>query len=107
MHLNLGSIVKGVTTGLETLAETGNPYIAAGVGAVACFTDKSGSSATSGSQSASVQTFNPLLDQMSADLNSGGTSHMYSYAKIAGLDSGGNAVHRDPYGGVNVADLVS
>ena len=40
MHINLGGIVKGITTGLETLAETGNPAIAAGAGAVACLTDK-------------------------------------------------------------------
>lgn len=37
MHLGLGSIVKGITTGLETLVETGNPLVAAGAGAVACF----------------------------------------------------------------------
>lgn len=63
MHLSLGGIVKGITTGLETLAETGNPYIAAGAGAVACLTDKDGSN-TAASQD------NPLLAQMNAELPS-------------------------------------
>ena len=58
MHLSLGGIVKGITTGLETLAETGNPAIAAGAGAVACLTDK-GTSANGNSH--------PLLDQLSAE----------------------------------------
>lgn len=69
MHLSLGGIVKGITTGLETLAETGNPAIAAGVGAVACLTDNGGSASSGSPASAStpVQTFNPLLDQLSAE----------------------------------------
>lgn len=68
MHLSLGGIVKGITTGLETLAETGNPAIAAGAGAVACLTDNGSSSTASGAASpTSVQTFNPLLDQLSAE----------------------------------------
>lgn len=62
MHLSLGGIVKGITTGLETLAETGNPYIAAGAGAVACLTDKG-----SGGSGSPVPTFSPLLDQLSAE----------------------------------------
>lgn len=64
MHLSLGGIVKGITTGLETLAETGNPFIAAGAGAVACLTDKGSGTGASGSP---VQTFSPLLDQLSAE----------------------------------------
>lgn len=62
MHLSLGGIVKGITTGLETLAETGNPMIAAGAGAVACLTDK-------GANAAAPQD-NLLLAQMSAELPS-------------------------------------
>jgi hypothetical protein len=54
MHLNLGGIVKGITTGLETLVETGNPAIAAGAGAVACF---SGNGAAA----------SPLLQELSAE----------------------------------------
>lgn len=69
MHLSLGGIVKGITTGLETLAETGNPAIAAGAGAVAFLTDNGNSSGSTsaGTSGASVQTFNPLLDQLSAE----------------------------------------
>lgn len=63
MHLSLGGIVKGITTGLETLAETGNPYVAAGAGAIACLTDKDGSNAAAPQDS-------PLLAQMSAELPS-------------------------------------
>jgi hypothetical protein len=37
MGLNLGGIVGGLASGLTTLAETGNPYIAAGVGAMSAF----------------------------------------------------------------------
>lgn len=60
MHLSLGGIVKGLTTGLETLAETGNPFIAAGAGAVACLTDKGDGAGSNGAGS-------PLLDQLSAE----------------------------------------
>jgi hypothetical protein len=62
MHLSLGGIVKGITTGLETLAETGNPFIAAGAGAVACLSDKSG-----GQQSSPSSVYSPLLDELSAN----------------------------------------
>ena len=63
MHLSLGGIVKGITTGLETLAETGNPFVAAGAGAIACLTDKEGSNGAASQE-------NPLLAQMSAELPS-------------------------------------
>lgn len=66
MHLSLGGIVKGLTTGLETLAETGNPFIAAGVGAVACLSDNGNGGAAGGSGSP-IPTFSPLLDQLSAE----------------------------------------
>jgi hypothetical protein len=62
MHLSLGGIVKGITTGLETLAETGNPFVAAGAGAVACLSDKGGAQ-----QSASPAAFSPLLEELSAN----------------------------------------
>jgi hypothetical protein len=71
MHLSLGGIVKGIETGLTTLVETGNPYIAAGAGAIACFTDNgSGNSGTAGATNANVPTFNPLLDSLSAESSS-------------------------------------
>lgn len=66
MHFNLGGIVKGITTGLETLVETGNPYVAAGAGAIACFSG-SGNGGNPGSPASPVPTFNPLLDSMSAE----------------------------------------
>lgn len=62
MHLSLGGIVKGITTGLETLAETGNPIVAAGAGAIACVTDN-GSAAPAQASS----TFSPLLEQLRAE----------------------------------------
>ena len=65
MHLSLGGIVKGITTGLETLAETGNPIVAAGAGAVACLTDNG--SATPAQTSSPSSSFNPLLEQLRAD----------------------------------------
>lgn len=61
MHINLGGIVKGITTGLETLAETGNPAIAAGAGAVACF------AGGGNAQAASQAPQNQLLAEMSAE----------------------------------------
>ncbi len=63
MHLSLGGIVKGVTTGLLTLAETANPVVAAGAGAMALL---SNSSAQSGGTTP-VPTFSPLLDELSAE----------------------------------------
>jgi hypothetical protein len=102
MHLSLGGIVKGITTGLETLVETGNPYIAAGAGAIACFSGSGGPS-QSGAQ---VPTFSPLLDEMSAELNPGSASNTYSYMHLAGRDANGNAVQSNPYGNVSIADLV-
>jgi hypothetical protein len=98
MHLSLGGIVKGIETGLTTLVETGNPCIAAGAGAVACFTDNG----TSGSGANDA-----LLNSLSAELNPGSTSNVYSYAQLAGLDAHGNSTQTDPYGGVTDADLVS
>jgi hypothetical protein len=107
MHLSLGGIVKGIETGLTTLAETGNPYIAAGAGVVSCVTDNGNGGGTNGAAAnANVQTFNPLLDSMSAELNQGSTSNVYSYAQLAGLDANGNSTQSDPYGGVTDADLV-
>lgn len=68
MHLSLGGIVKGITTGLETLAETGNPIVAAGAGAVACLTDNgSAAPAQASSPSSPSPSFNPLLEQLRAD----------------------------------------
>ncbi len=103
MNLSLGGIVKGITTGLETLVETGNPAIAAGAGAVACLAGNGGSGNT---QSQSVPTFDPLLDEMSASLNPGSSQNVYSYAQLAGLNSNGQPTQSDPYGGVTEADLV-
>jgi hypothetical protein len=102
MGFSLGGIVKGITTGLETLVETGNPYIAAGAGAIACFSGNSSSAKTG----APVQTFSPLLDEMSAELNPGNPSKTYSYTQLAGLDANGNATKSHPYGDASVADLV-
>jgi hypothetical protein len=68
MHLSLGGIVKGVTTGLETLVETGNPAIAAGAGALAFVTDRgSASSAPAQSSAFAPQTPTPLLDELHAE----------------------------------------
>lgn len=64
MHLNLGGIVKGITTGLETLVETGNPIAAAGAGAVACFSGGN----CSGAQAPQLDPqFNPLFEEMRAE----------------------------------------
>ena len=64
MHLNLGGIVKGITTGLETLVETGNPIAAAGAGAVACFSGSDCSGAQAPQQNPQ---FDPLFEEMRAE----------------------------------------
>jgi hypothetical protein len=60
MNLSLGGIVKGVTTGLETLVETGNPVVAAGAGAIACVAG--GGNAAPGAPAQS-----PLLQELAAE----------------------------------------
>lgn len=60
MNLSLGGIVKGVTTGLETLVETGNPVVAAGAGALACV-------AGGGNAQASSPVHSPLLQELAAE----------------------------------------
>jgi hypothetical protein len=60
MNLSLGGIVKGVTTGLETLVETGNPVVAAGAGAIACV-------AAGGSSPANASAQPPLLQELAAE----------------------------------------
>ncbi|HKU67247.1 MAG TPA: hypothetical protein VJP85_05700 [Candidatus Baltobacteraceae bacterium] len=76
MHLSLGGIVKGITTGLETLAETGNPVIAAGAGAITCFSDSGASNAGASAQS-------PLLAQLAAEnpLEQHNVNALSSFAK--------------------------
>ena len=75
---SLVNIVKGLVTGVETLAETGNPIAAAGAGAAAAF---SGGSTP-------VQTFDPLLDEMSGNLNAGSAPQIYSFSQLAGRSAG-------------------
>lgn len=86
MHLSLGGIVKGVTTGLETLVETGNPYIAAGAGAIACFSSSgSPQSANAGSSSSSfAPQLSPLLDEMQAEnpYEQNHVNELSSYAEL-------------------------
>lgn len=94
MHLSLGGIVKGITTGLETLAETGNPAIAAGAGAVACLTDN-GNSGAGTTSNAPVQTFNPLLDQLSAE-NPALTQNVNAISSFAQQHAGDVASLIDP-----------
>jgi hypothetical protein len=60
MHLSLGGIVKGITSGLETLVETGNPVIAAGAGAMTCFAGNGAANARASAQS-------PLLQELAAE----------------------------------------
>jgi hypothetical protein len=68
MHLSLGGIVKGITTGLTTLAETGNPVIAAGAGAVSCLAaSNSSASAPAGTSPAASPMLAPLLEEMQAE----------------------------------------
>lgn len=105
MNLSLGGIVKGVETGLTALVETGNPLVAAGVGAATCLVGN-GNSGAAGAPNQNVQTFDPLLDSMSAELNPGSTPTTYSYAQLAGIDANGNSTQSDSYGGVTDADLV-
>lgn len=74
MHLSLGGIVKGITTGLETLVETGNPAIAAGAGAVA-FLGSSGNSNQS-----------PILQELQAEspFEQRNVNQLSSYADLIG-----------------------
>jgi hypothetical protein len=65
MHLSLGGIVKGITTGLTTLVETGNPIIAAGAGAVSCLTDNGNAGATA--SIAASPLMSPMLEEMRAE----------------------------------------
>lgn len=84
MGFNLGGIVKGLVTGVETLVETGNPIAAVGAGAL---TALSGGSPGAGAQ----PTFDPVLDELSANLNPGSPPATYSYMQLAGLDAKGNS----------------
>lgn len=98
MGFNIGSIVKGVVSGVETLAETANPVLAAGAGAAALL-----GSGSPGAASSPLQTFDPLLDEMSGSLNPGSPPQLYSYNQLAGVDGNGNSTsgqHQSP------ADLV-
>jgi hypothetical protein len=65
MHLSLGGIVKGITTGLTTLVETGNPIIAAGAGAVSCLSDNGSRGANT--PVASSPLMSPLIEEMRAE----------------------------------------
>ena len=82
MGLSLGNIVKGAVTGLETLLETGNPIAAAGAGAISAF---------GGGCGGPIPTFNPLLDEMSGNLNPGSRAQVYSYSQLAGLEKNGQS----------------
>lgn len=95
MGFSLGNIVKGVVTGVETLAETGNPIAAAGAGAVTAFSGGGASTST-----AATPTFDPLLDEMSGNLNAGSPPQIYSYMQLAGLDSNGNSQQNADFGSI-------
>lgn len=77
MHLSLGGIVKGITTGLETLVETGNPAIAAGAGAVAFLGNSPQTPALSE---------NPLLQELQAEnpFEQQNVNALSSYADLIG-----------------------
>ena len=77
MHLSLGGIVKGITTGLETLVETGNPAIAAGAGAVAFLGNGTQTPALSES---------PLLQELQAEnpFEQQNVNALSSYADLIG-----------------------
>ena len=96
MGFSLGNIVKGVVSGVETLAETGNPFVAAGAGAVTAFSAPS---------STPAPTFDPLLDEMSGDLNAGSQPQIYSYMQLAGMDSNGNSQHGADFGSIVDGDM--
>jgi hypothetical protein len=85
MGFSLGNIVKGVVSGLETLAQASSP-IAMAAGAVCALTGGLPSGAP-------VQTFDPLLDDLSGELNPGSTPQIYSYSQIAGLNSNGQSTN--------------
>jgi hypothetical protein len=76
MNLSLRGIVKGVTTGLETLVETGNPVIAAGAGAACLLTSPA-------SPSSPIPTFSPMLDALSAE-NPTEQQHVNTLSSFAG-----------------------
>jgi hypothetical protein len=68
MHLSLGGIVKGITTGLTTLAETGNPVIAAGAGAISCLASSNASAnAPANTAPAASPLLSPLLEELQAE----------------------------------------
>jgi len=85
MGFSLGNLVKGVVRGVETLAMTANPIAAAGIGALTAL------GAGGGAGSAPLPTFDPLLDEMSANLNAGSPAGTYSYRQAAGLDANGRS----------------
>ena len=86
MGFSIGNIIKGVVGGAEALAETANPAIAIGAAAI-------GGLLGGGSNSAALPTFDPLLDEMSANLNAGSQPRTYSYMQLAGLDANGNSTN--------------
>jgi hypothetical protein len=65
MHLSLGGLVKGITTGLTTLVETGNPIIAAGAGAVSFLADNGSTGANASIAAAPLMS--PMLEEMRAE----------------------------------------
>jgi hypothetical protein len=80
MGFSLGSIFNGIVSGVESLVETGNP-IAAGAGAIATM--------AGGGTTTPQATYDPLLDQMSGDLNPGNPPQIYSYSQVSGQSSKG------------------
>jgi len=83
MGFSLGNLVKGIVRGVEALALTANPIAAAGIGALTAL--------GSGRSAAPMPTFDPLLDEMSANLNAGSSTNTYSYRQVAGLDASGRS----------------
>jgi hypothetical protein len=86
MGFSLGNIFKGVVAGVETLVTTANPIAAAGAGAAAAFSGSTTSSAP-------VQTFDPTLDELSANLNPGSPPQIYSYSQLAGINNNGQSTN--------------
>lgn len=86
MHLSLGGIVKGITTGLETLVETGNPAIAAGAGAVAFLNGGGTSNANAPAASPSPFSESPLLQELQAEnpFEQQNVNQLSSYADLIG-----------------------
>src|SRR5581483_11460466 len=85
MGFSLGNLVKGIVRGVETLALTANPIAAAGIGALTALGAEGGAGAPP------LPTFDPLLDEMSANLNAGSPASTYSYRQAAGLDANGRS----------------